>query len=253
MEMEKRATETQPRAGGGRREAGDEREQPRKTEKTEKGGRRDATSSTDGGGGGCSGGLQREQTNGPLLLQQKIKEARIRAEDGLQEMKTGWCRPRWAFWRHPFIGGEQMPAPGGTAVHTSSAKKGARPLASRSRGSETLCIFIASSNCIVNYHEKGFRVFVLSSEPYSLFHAVFHPHFPSIISTISTASPPLPQPPQTLAARSGRSPNFPKSSRLGNTLLARQRDTVAPLRLHTYSVSCAAICNPRYIPERQGP
>lgn len=148
-----------------------------------------------------------------------------------------------------------MPAPGGTAaVHTSSAKKGARPLASRSRGSETLCIFIASSNCIVSYHEKGFRVFVLSSEPYhSLFHAVFHPHFPSIISTISTASPPLPQPPQTLAARSGRSPNFPKSSRLGNTLLARQRDTVAPLRLHTYPVSCAAICNPRSIPERQGP
>lgn len=122
--MEKRATETQPRAGGGRREAGDEREQPRKTEKTEKGGRRDATSSTDGGGGGCSGGLQREQTNGPLLLQQKIKEARIRAEDGLQEMKTGWCRPRWAFWRHPFIGGEQMPAPGGPPSTPQALKRG---------------------------------------------------------------------------------------------------------------------------------
>lgn len=119
------------------------------------------------------------------------KEARIRAEDGLQEMKTGWCRLRWAFWRHPFIGGEQMPAPGGTAVHTSSAKKGPRPLASRSRGSETLCIFIASSNCIVNYHEKGFRVLFCRANRTTHFSMPFST---PIFQPSSRPSRPLPHP-----------------------------------------------------------
>lgn len=74
MEMEKRATETQPRArevGGGRRETrGSNLE---KTEKTEKEGDEMRRRRPMGLEGGHSGGLQREQTNGPLLLQQKRK------------------------------------------------------------------------------------------------------------------------------------------------------------------------------------
>lgn len=127
--------------------------------------------------GGTRGGLQREQTNGPLLLQQKRKrrESERRRPSGDED----WvCRLRWAFWRHHFHWGEQMSAPGGT-VHTSSAKKGARPLASRSRGSETLCIFIASSNRIVNCHEKGFRVLFCRTLPLTVSMPfatpIFHP------------------------------------------------------------------------------
>lgn len=115
MEMEKRATETQPRAEGGRREAGDEREQPGKTEKTEKGGRRDATSSTDGGGGGDStrgGGGVAAGANERTPSSTEKKEARIRGENGLQEMKI-----EEGILEAPLHWGEQMPAPGGDRPH----------------------------------------------------------------------------------------------------------------------------------------
>lgn len=57
--MEKRATETQPRAGGGRREAGDEREQPERLKRLKKEGdemRRRRPMGVEGDArGGCSG------------------------------------------------------------------------------------------------------------------------------------------------------------------------------------------------------
>lgn len=136
--------------------------------------------------GGCSGSKRTD----PFFFNRKERGANPsgRRPSGDED----WVVPSaMGILEAPLHWGEQMPAPGGTAVHTSSAKKGARPLASRSRGSETLCIFIASSNCIVNYHEKGFRVLFCRanltthfSMPFST--PIFHPS--------SRPSRPLPHP-----------------------------------------------------------
>ena len=59
--------------------------------------------------------------------------------------------------------------------------------------------------------------------------------FSPVSNPISHPSSPRPlshQPQKTLAARSGPSPNFPKCSRLGNTLRARLISSTHPLHLH---------------------
>lgn len=74
MEMEKRATETQPRAGGGRREArGSNLERLKRLKKEGDEMRRRRPMGVEGGTrlGGGGRGLQREQTNGPLLQQKR--------------------------------------------------------------------------------------------------------------------------------------------------------------------------------------
>lgn len=178
--------------GGGRRETGGGRREGATWKRLKRLKRRETRCDVVdrwGGGGGTRGGCSGSKRTDPFFFNRKERGANPsgRRPSGDED----WVVPSaMGVLEAPLHWGEQMSAPGGT-VHTSSAKKGARPLASRSRGSETLCIFIASSNCIVNCHEKGFfsTQYRASLTTHSLFPCRFPPPF-----SISV------QPPQTLAS-----------------------------------------------------